>query len=394
MVSLARKNLFGDVPRFLIAQAGIVFAVSLVTIQVGILKGFTRSTTLFIDQSDADLWVASKDMLNFEQTVPIPYQRLSQAEAVEGVDQAEAMSIKEELLRDTTGKLAPVAIIGIEPDKQLISAGKVIQGNITQLEQPYRAIADKTAISTLGLKQVGDEAKIGSLQMQLSGLTQGIQSNASSPFLITSLETAKAYSLSHFSSDSAEPKAPPLTALTDADPIAYILVKAEPGQNLQALQQRLNQALPDTHAYTQAEIAAQTRDYWEKRTSIGFILGMGASVGIVVGMVIVGQILYAAVSEHLREFGTIRAMGGSNWVAYSIVLEQAAWMAVVGYLPGIALCMALGAWTAATQGVLILITPMLAAEVFAVTLLMCIGSSLFVLQKVTHADPAVIFRAL
>ncbi|HEY9747861.1 MAG TPA: ABC transporter permease, partial [Allocoleopsis sp.] len=63
MASIARKNLFEDIPRFLVAQAGIMFAVSLVTIQTGILKGFTRSTTLLIDQSQADIWVASKDMV-------------------------------------------------------------------------------------------------------------------------------------------------------------------------------------------------------------------------------------------------------------------------------------------------------------------------------------------
>jgi len=43
MVSLARKNLLEDIPRFLVAQAGIMFAVSLVTIQTGIFNGFTRS---------------------------------------------------------------------------------------------------------------------------------------------------------------------------------------------------------------------------------------------------------------------------------------------------------------------------------------------------------------
>jgi putative ABC transport system permease protein len=60
MVSLARKNLLEDIPRFLVAQAGIMFAVSLVTIQTGILNGFTRSASVLIDKSDADIWVASK----------------------------------------------------------------------------------------------------------------------------------------------------------------------------------------------------------------------------------------------------------------------------------------------------------------------------------------------
>ena len=70
MASIARKNLFEDIPRFLVAQAGIVFAVSLVTIQTGILDGFVRSTALLIDRSEADLWIASEEMVHLELTVP------------------------------------------------------------------------------------------------------------------------------------------------------------------------------------------------------------------------------------------------------------------------------------------------------------------------------------
>ncbi len=71
MVSIARKNLLEDFPRFLVAQAGIMFAVTLVTIQTGILNGFTRSTALLIEDSEADIWVASEEMVHFELTEPL-----------------------------------------------------------------------------------------------------------------------------------------------------------------------------------------------------------------------------------------------------------------------------------------------------------------------------------
>jgi putative ABC transport system permease protein len=89
MVSIARKNLLEDIPRFLVAQAGIMFAVSLVTIQTGVLKGFTSSASLLIDKSKADIWVASKDMVHLELTLPLPEERVNQARQVAGVDRAE-----------------------------------------------------------------------------------------------------------------------------------------------------------------------------------------------------------------------------------------------------------------------------------------------------------------
>ncbi|MBD3884466.1 ABC transporter permease [Phormidium tenue FACHB-886] len=392
MVSLARKNLFDDIPRFLIAQAGIIFAVSLVSIQLGILKGFTRSTTLLIDRSNVDIWVASKDLNNFELTLPIFYQRLSQAQKVQGVARAEAMILKTVIWRKPSGEITTAEVIGVEPNSQLISPGTLTQGSLNRLQQPYSVIIDKAALEDLGVSQVGDQAQVGSLAAKLVGVTQGIQSNASSSYVLTSLESAKAYSRSIPTKALSRPNTPALKPLTTADSITYVLIKAKPGEDLQALKQRLKAALPNTVAFTRSELSAQTSLYWEKLTSIGFILGLGATVGVIVGMVIVGQILYASVSEHLREFGTIRAMGAPNWVAYAIVLEQALWMAILGYLPGMALCLGLGAWTVATQGVLILITPLMGAEIFAVTVLMCVGSTLFAMHKVTRVDPAVVFK--
>jgi len=186
---------------------------------------------------------------------------------------------------------------------------------------------------------------------------------------------------------------PPLEPLTEADRITYVLIQKAPGETIQNLKQRLEAAIPDVLAYSQAEMVEHTQKYWQSRTGIGFILGLGAGVGIIVGIVIVGQILYASVSDHLKEFGTLKAMGASDWLIYRIILEQALWMAVLGYVPGMALCWGVSSWTFASQGIMILITPGTAAGAFVVTVLMCISSALFAIQKVTRVDPAIVFKA-
>ncbi len=392
MASIARKNLFEDIPRFLVAQAGILFAVSLVTIQTGLLRGFMRSTTLLVENSRADIWVSSEDIANLDLTLPIPYERVAQARGVRGVARAEALLTQGALWRDASDALSSVKVIGFEPDGQLLSPGQLTQGSQRDLSEPYSVILDTTKVASLGVRRLGDEAAVNSRQARLAGLTSHIQSSASSPFLFASLETANAYVNSRLTSGATRATAPALEALSATDSITYVLVQAEPGEDLQALQQRLEAALPDTRAYTRAQMASQTQAYWQKRTSIGLILGLGAVVGVVVGIVIVSQILYSSVSDHLKEFGTLKAMGASNWVTYSVIIEQALWMSVLGYLPGMALCLGVAAWTS-TQGVLILITPALAAGIFGVTVVMCVGSALFAIQKVTRVDPAIVFKA-
>jgi putative ABC transport system permease protein len=86
-------------------------------------------------------------------------------------------------------------------------------------------------------------------------------------------------------------------------------------------------------------------------------------------------------------------MGASDWVIYSVIIEQALWMAVLGYLPGMALCLGVAAWTSATQAIMILITPGSAAAILGITVVMCISSAFFAIQKVTRVDPAMVFKA-
>ena len=115
-------------------------------------------------------------------------------------------------------------------------------------------------------------------------------------------------------------------------------------------------------------------------------------MGVIVGVVVVGQILYASVTDHLKEFGTLKAMGASDVFIYSVIIEQGLWMAILGYVPGMALCLGVSVWTAASQGIVILITPASAVAVLGITIAMCVSSAIFAIQKVTRVDPAIVFK--
>jgi putative ABC transport system permease protein len=413
---IARKNLFEDKTRFLIAQAGILFAVSLVTIQLGILRGFTRSTAMLVDYSKADLWVANKEMIYFELTSPMPAGNLEKASQVPGVERAEALIVRSSSWRNQLGQLSTVRIWGFNPDGQLFAGWPIVQGKLSDLNQPYKVFADQASLASLDVSKVGDTARIGNLPVEITGLTQDTKSIASNAYIYASLETANAYGnadlnsaitcrrradasldcnnqYSDTTSNGVLKNPPPPRRLNLGDPITYILIRAKAGEDLTALKQRLQAAVPDTVVLTKRELADLTRTYWEQRTGVGFILGLGATIAFIVGMVIVGQILYASVADHIREFGTLKAMGASNRVIYSVIIEQALWMAILGYIPSMLLCLGLSHWTLATKGVLILIEPMTAAGVFVLTVVMCVGSAVFAVQKVTRLDPAIVFKA-
>lgn len=417
MVSLARKNLLEDIPRFLVAQAGILFAVSLVTLQTGIFSGFSQSTVKLINNSSADLWVTSNSLVQLELTLPLPVSELLKARQVSGVDRAEGLLFSGAQWVPPEGDMARVRVVGFDPSGELYRPPKIAEGNLRELHQPYTVMINATDQDSLNVSETGVEVPMNSLPANVIGITEDNASMISNPFVITSLRNANAYlnagrrsqiecQLPQGSSqlqcvnrfdDIEQPSKAEVPSqprdLAASDLITFILVKAEPNVKLSTLKQRLEDNLNQVSVYTQQELIEKTQIYWQQRTGIGFILGLGALVGVIVGVVVVSQILYSSVSDHLKEFGTLKAMGASAGMIYRVIIEQALWMAILGYLPAMILCLGLARVINNTQGELLLINAQSAIAIFVVTIIMCIGSAIFAIQKVNRVDPAIVFKA-
>jgi putative ABC transport system permease protein len=388
MVVLARKNLFADLPRCIVALCAVMFAVTLLTVQTGIYNGFIRSTSLLIEESTADIWIASKEMAFLEVTLPLTYARLAQVRSVPGVARAEPIILRPALWRSPHDTLDAARVIGFDPDGALFDPGNVRRAELRQLSQPYTFFADASQLRALDTS-VGEAGSISGYRARLIQVTRGTQSIVSPTFIYTSLETANAYAPSALSFLTPTNEARP-APLTDSDSITFILVAARDRNNLARLKSSLERAIPGSRALTKAEMVAMTRNYWLQRTSIGFALTLTALLGLIVGAVVVGQILYVSVSEHLKEYGTLRAIGAADPFLYGVIMRQAVYMAVLGYVPSLILSFLIAA-IAADRGVVIQITALTAGVVFVLTLAMCIIAAAFAMQRVVRVDPAVAF---
>lgn len=412
MVSLARRNLLHDRARFFVAQAGVMFAVVLVTIQLGVYFGFGRSTTALVDASSADLWVAARDSVNVDLSAPIGARLVARVAAVRGVASAEPLICRTAVWKGPDDRIELVRVVGFDPHGRLFRPLGTDAAMLRELDAPYTFLVDRSKLSLLGLNHPGDLGRVGNIIGTYAGTTHGAQSIVTAPFLYTSLASGNAFLtakplkavvprqlLAHRDAllwitppRERPPKNPP-RALAPDDDINFVLVRVTPGEDVRSVAQRIEAAMPDLHAFARADLARATHDYWLQRTSLGFIVGLGAIVGIIVGMAVVGQILYAAVNEHLREFGTLKAMGAPDSFMYGVVMEQAVLMALLGFVPGILVCFAVAWWTSSRHGIDILIDPTTAVLVFACTVAMCVVSSVFALQAVTRVDPAIVFKA-
>jgi putative ABC transport system permease protein len=170
------------------------------------------------------------------------------------------------------------------------------------------------------------------------------------------------------------------------------LLRLVPGADPIEVRDRLRVRLPDdVLVLTKADFVDREKAYWNSATPIGYVFAFGAIMGLVVGAIIVYQILFADVTEHLPEYATLRAMGYANRFVSGIVLQQAAILAVLGYLPGLGAAAWLYAKAAAATNLPLYVTPQRAGVVFGLTLGMCAISAMLAVRKVRRLDPAEVF---
>jgi putative ABC transport system permease protein len=153
----------------------------------------------------------------------------------------------------------------------------------------------------------------------------------------------------------------------------------------------LESRLRDVDVLTTAKFSGMTRFYWMFTTGAGVAVLIAALLGLVVGVVVVAQTIYATTMDHIREYGTLKAMGAPNSYIYKVIITQAGIAAVVGY--GLAMFVSFFVVRASqTGGAAILLPLPMAVGIFFLTLLMCVSAAVVSINKVTSLDPAMVFR--
>lgn len=374
MASLAIRNLFHDKVRLAVTLTGIVFSVVLVAVQTGMFLGFTTTTSNVIDNSGADFWVTSKGVKYLEVAVPFSDKKLYHARAVEGVAEAEKYIVRFGQWKRPDGADESCELVGFDPDTRLGAPWRVAEGNVHDLKLPDSVMIDRFYAPKLGVTHLGQAVEIQGVRARVVGFTEGIRTFTTSPLVFASYRNALRY-----------------TGMK-ADETTYLLVKAAPGADPGKLRAALASRLTDADVLTTREFSTRTTRYWMFGTGAGVMVLSAAVLGLLVGAVVVAQTIYAATIDHIREFGTLKAMGATNGYIYRIILQQAAVSAVIGYAVGIALAIPMEV-SSRSSGANIVLPTSVRAGLFGITLLMCVSAAVVSIHKATRIDPAMVFKA-
>jgi putative ABC transport system permease protein len=374
VVSIARKNLFHDKIRFVVAQAGITLAVVLITIQIGVYLAFLANTSVLIDHTEADIWVTARGLENFDFGRPFSEKKLYEVREVPGVLWADKYMLAFGYWKTPTGSQETVQMVGFNPETLVGAPWDIVRGNPQDVKYFNSVFYDQAETNRLGDLPIGAETEINNRRVRVVGITRGARSFIQSPYIFTSFKNV--LNLSFINKGNT----------------VYVLAKVAPGYSVQEVKQRLAENLKDVDVYTAEEFSSKTRRYWTVNTGMGTALLAVALLGLVIGTVIVGNTIYTATTEHLKEFGTFKAMGASNWNLFKIIIEQALVNSVVGY--GMGMFVSYWVIQAMRKGNLQVLLPWpVLVGVYVVTALMCLGSSVLSIYKVTKIDPALVFKS-
>jgi putative ABC transport system permease protein len=373
MPPLAQRNLFHDKVRLTVTLTGIVFSVVLIVVQLGLFLGFTTATSNLIDHSGADLWITSKNVPYVEQGVAFSERKLNQVRAVPGVADAQKLITRWTQWKRHDGGQDSVQIVGINVDDTMERPWNLVQGRVEDLKSPDSVILDELYKQKLGVNAVGEVFEIGGHRARVVGFTRGIRSFTTSPYVFTTFKNAQNY-----------------TNLRE-DQTMFVLVKVAPGASLEQVRRDLLNNVKDVEVFKTSEFSRMTTFYWMFTTGAGVAVLIAAVLGLVVGFVVVAQTIYATTVDHIREFGTLKAMGAPNSYVYKVIMKQAAIAAVLGYVLGMIVSV-LVVHGSQKGGAAILMPTSMAVGMFFLTLLMCVGAALVSINKVTRIDPAMVFK--
>ena len=380
MLWLAFKTLLHERSRFIIALVGITVSAVLALLQVAIYLGSMGNATAVIRHTEGDIWIASKNIQTFDFALPFSAQRIDRVRSLPEVLWAEKLLLFWGYLKLADGGREQVQIIGFNPDTGIGKPWKMLTGRPRDLKGGNYMIADIGSEKRLGRLELGSrwELAIASspYAFRLVGLSEGVRSFTTAPVLFMSYNRLQDL----------------LADIGWGDKTGFIVAKLKDGAEADRVAQALRSSLKDNEIMTRNEFIARSIRYWTIQTGIGMAFFLTAILALIIGGAIVGQTIYASTLAHLREFGTLKAIGARNSEIYQVVFSHAGASAIGGYLiAAVVVGMLHGALQRA--GVPIYLDASVVLGLFAVVLATCLASAYFSVGKIRTLDPVTVFKA-
>jgi len=369
----AVKTLRHDRVKSLAAILGVVFACLLTLVQTGMYLGYMQNASSVIDHSTADLWVMRQGTENFDTAQPMSEKVAYQVASISGVSEVEKVILGATYWKTPTGGVEGPQVIGLEPQAHLLRPWNVVEGSAAVLSQDRSILVDRFDMKKLGVTGVGHRAELWEQRAVVRGLTEGVRSFITAPVVFASFKDAQRF------------------CQIPVDQVVYLLIRLIPGASAQEIKKAIAQSVPDVDVHTRKEFSKRTRGYWSRTTGVGVALFTSAFLGVLVGLGVISLTLYMSISDHLKEYGTLKAIGVANRQVTLLVGVQSLLLGGVGGVLGWLGAFLMTHWIVST-GVNVVLPLGTSLVIVGVLLVLCFLSSFLAVQKVFKIEPVLVFE--
>jgi len=379
---LAWLQLKRDKTRLLIALAGIGFADILMFMQMGFRNALFDSATVFNQSLQGEIVLISSQSVSLVAMQTFSERRLYEALALLEVKNVTPIYLGFAIWKNIlpNGRPRSIFVLGFPPSGSVMNLPG-IQENLDKLKIPDTVLYDRDSQPYYGpvVDRFGENGRVtaeaNNHNIAVVGLFEMGPSFGASGNLVTSDLTFLK-----------------LTKNRTKGLIDVGVIQLKPDVKTESVIAALKSYLPkDVKVLSKQEYTDFEKEYWNSSSPIGFIFALGSAVGFTVGAVIVYQILYSEVSEHLPEYATLKAIGYTDNYFLIVVFQEALILAVLGYVPGFTISWLLYKLTKTATLLPMVMTISKALLVLFLTCLMCTISGAIAARKLRNADPADIF---
>ncbi|WP_088242147.1 ABC transporter permease DevC [Calothrix rhizosoleniae] len=380
-IPLAWLQIKREKTRLAVALAGIAFADILMFMQLGFRDSLYYSNVRFHSSLNGDIV-----LINSKSSALLSMKRFSQRRLYKAKDLKSVEAVYPIYLDYTSWK-NPIngiprnlLIIGINPKNKILNLPGIAE-NLEKTQLPNVVLYDRSSRQEYGpIAAQFDKGKLVTAEVRrrlikVGGLfTLGASFGADGNLITSDVNFLRIFNHRQ-------------RGLIDLG-----LIKLKPGENPQLVAQQLKKYLSkDVKVLTKQEYIEFERNFWASSTAIGFIFTLGTIMGFIVGIVIVYQILYTEVADHLTEYATLKAIGYTQKYLLIVILQEALILALLGYIPGVIFSLFL--YESAKSATLLPVFMSLSRAflVLILTIIMCFFSGSIAVRRLRHADPADIF---
>jgi putative ABC transport system permease protein len=367
--------------RLLVAIAGISFADVLMFLQMGFRGALFSSAVEFHNSLNGEIVMLSGRSRSLISLDRFTEKRLYQAAGVDGVQSVSPIYLNYVQWRNPENQeIWDIYAIGINPEHQVLNIPGVI-ANREKLREPDTVLFDSGSRHEFGAiapRFAAGESistEINERQVHVSGLFHLSPTFGINAYLVTSDVNFLRMAGSRQG------------GLVDVG-----VIKLKPNTNVQAVLAELRSRLPnDVKIMTRDDYAKAEVAFWNASTPVGYTFDLGVVIAFIVGAVIVYQILYSDVTDHLPEYATLKAMGFRDRYLLIVVFQESLILAALGFIPGTAI--ALGIYQITNFATMLPMAMDLGRIIFVfiLTTIMSSFSAAMAVRKLQTADPADIF---